>query len=109
MAYHGDMPRKQDILEMLRDEPDDHFLLYALAHELVNEEDFAGAVDAFTRCLASKPDYSAGWYHKGAAQIKAGDLEGARQTLEHGIEVAKRNGDWHAGSEMETLLAEVTI
>lgn len=90
---------------MLLKEPDDVFLNFGLAMELVKEQALPDAVQRFARVLALDPSYTAAHYHKGATHIKLGQPVEARETLQSGIAAARRIGNAHAESEMRELLS----
>lgn len=99
--------RKQQIQEMLADEPDDPFLRYGLAMEHVSEGDDAGAAQCFHELFAVAPDYVAAYLQAGQALIRLGRADEARDVLRQGIAVAGRQGDQHAAEEMQGFLAGI--
>ena len=98
------MPRRAQIEEMLKADPGDPFLKYALAKELVSEGDVAGGLAAFDHVIAEHPDYVAAYFQKGQTLATEGEEEEARDVLARGIEVARRVGDGHAAGEMTAFL-----
>lgn len=98
------MPTKQDILDLLKDEPNDTFLLYALAMAQIAEGHHAQAVEAFDRVLTNDPGYSAAYYHKAKALIALARPAEAKATLSAGIPVATKKGDLKTVREMQDLM-----
>ena len=49
------------------------------------------AVEAFASVADERPDMSAAWVNKGAALLKAGDVEGAQAALEKGLELDQKS------------------
>ena len=98
------MPRRDQIEAMLKDDPEDTFLNYALAKELVSEGDVAAALPVFDRVLTLNPDYVPAYFQKAQALAGEGDSDLARHVLAQGIEVAQRVGDTHAAGEMAAYL-----
>ena len=98
------MSRRSQIEELLRDDPHDEFLMYALANELVTEGDLPAALAAFDRVLARHPDYVPAYFRKGQTLAQEGDSDAARDVLTRGIAVADRVGDAHASGEMTAFL-----
>jgi tetratricopeptide (TPR) repeat protein len=93
-----------DQLQKLADlSPDDPMAQYAVGLELNNQERWEEAVPAFDRAIKADPNYSAAYFHKGKAQIKAGDTDGAIDTLNTGADVAQKAGDWKTAREMTEL------
>jgi Flp pilus assembly protein TadD len=98
------MTRRQQIEGLLKDEPDDTFLNYALAKELVSEGNVASGIAAFDRVLSLNSEYVPAYFQKAQALAGEGDTEAARSVLAQGIEVAQRVGDAHAAGEMTAFL-----
>ncbi len=96
--------RREQLEEMLRDEPNDAFLLYGLALEHAKEDNAADAVATFERLLAAAPDYVPGYFQYGQFLVRAGRHPEARQVLERGVAAAQRTGDTHAAEEMQGFL-----
>ena len=101
------MPRRGKIEQMLVHEPDDPFLNFSLAMELVKEGTTDLALERFDRVMTLDATYSAAHYHKGNTLIGLGRLDEARATLERGLEVTEQAGDDHAHREMQELLATI--
>ncbi len=96
--------RKEQILAMLADEPNDAELHYMLAMENVSLGDDAGAAGCFDTLVRVAPDYAPG-YHQGARTLQRLDrIAEARALLLKGIPVAQAKGNDHAAGEMTELL-----
>ncbi|MBA3312622.1 MAG: tetratricopeptide repeat protein [Planctomycetota bacterium] len=98
------MSRRQQIEALLKDDPDDTFLNYALAKELVGAGDVEAGIAAFDRVLSLDPDYVPAYFQKAQTLASEGDVEAARDVLVRGIDVAQRVGDSHANGEMTAYL-----
>jgi predicted Zn-dependent protease len=96
--------RKQQIEEMLSDEPNDPFLRYGLAMEHLGEGDDSGAVKCFAELIAVSPDYVPAYLQAGQALIRLGRTEEAREMLERGSQAARGQSDEHAYQEMQGFL-----
>lgn len=101
----AELSRKQQIEEMLRLDPEDPFLRYALAMEYVAQGDDATAAQQFQELCTSAADYIPAYLQGGQALLRLNRPEDARQVLQRGIQAATRAGDDHAASEMQALLA----
>lgn len=99
--------RRQKIEEMLRDEPEDTFLLYSLAMELCNEGQVAEALERLQHLCSLSPPYVPAFFR--SAQILADEQrqEAARAFLRDGIDAARLQGDHHAAAEMGEMLADL--
>jgi tetratricopeptide (TPR) repeat protein len=99
--------RKQQLQEMLADEPNDPFLRYGLAMEFVSEGDDGEAVRCFQELLAAAPDYVPAYLQAGQGLVRLGRLEEARALYGRGIAAARERGDQHAADEMGAFLANL--
>ncbi len=99
--------RRQQLEEMLAEDPNDPFLRYGLAMEHAN----AGAHEEAASCLREliqlHPDYIPAYFHAGTALLELGRDGEAREVLRAGITVAVAKGDGHAAGEMEQLLGSI--
>lgn len=98
------MPRREQLEALLESEPDDVFLNYALAKELLLEGRVAEALARFDRTIELDADYVPAYFQKGQALADQGELAAARQMLTAGIDAARRTGDTHAINEMAGFL-----
>jgi predicted Zn-dependent protease len=94
--------------EVLLQNPADAFARYGLALEYSNAGDVDRALKEFGSLLAAHPDYTAGYFMAAQTLAKAERMEEARKMLIDGIASAKKTGNSHAQSEMESMLAELT-
>jgi tetratricopeptide (TPR) repeat protein len=101
------VPTIDQIERMLEAEPDDPFLLYALAQEHAKAGATDAAIDAYDRVLAVDPGYSYAYFHRARALEDAGRTDEAVQTLRQGLEAARRAADAHAASEIAAFLEEL--
>jgi len=110
--YGADLESMEESrLEFLREavlaKPNDTFVRYGLAMELSNLGKHEEAWQHFNYLLAHHPDYSPAYFHAGAFLAKQGRLEEARNVLAKGIEVAGRQGNLHAQSELQAALDQL--
>lgn len=101
------MGRKDQIIAFLQKTPDDAFLNYALATELIAEGNDADAEKVFQKLVIDQPDYVATYYHLGKLLERKTDVESAMSTYRAGIEIAKKVNDRHALSELQSALLEL--
>jgi len=101
------MPSIADLEKLLAMDPADPFVLYGLAQEHAKAGDTARAVAFYDRCIAADPAYCYAYFHKAKALELAGDIAGARQSLDKGMQEARRCGDGHAAGEMQGYLEEL--
>ncbi len=98
------MSRRVKLEALLTKNPEDPFLGYGLAMEIIKEGDTAAGVAQLERVIASNPDYQAAYFQLGQVLAQEGEAERARHWLRKGIDAAKRIGDAHAAEEMEGFL-----
>src|SRR5438270_315464 len=96
--------RKEQIQQMLADDPTDSFLRYGLAMEYVGEGDDEAAVRCFEEIFAATPEYVPAYHQAAQVLIRLGRLAQARELLRKGIAGAGKQGDHHAAEEMQGLL-----
>lgn len=101
------MSRRARLEAMLQDEPDDPFLLYAVAKEYASEGNPGAAMSRFALLASNHPGYVPTYLQWAQLLIDAGDLPASEQVLKRGIEQARRAGDDHAAGEMSALLDQL--
>jgi Flp pilus assembly protein TadD len=99
--------RKEQLEEMLAEDPNDPFLRYGLAMEHVSAGDDEQAVRHFRELLTVDANYVPAYQQAGQALVRLGRPEEARDVLRRGIAVAQKQGNPHAGEEMQGLLASL--
>lgn len=90
---------------MLDENPDDPFLIYALAREY---EQNAGTMQAFLmyeHLVTNHPGYIATYYHYAKLLFGAGNRNEAIKLVQLGIAKGLEEKDMHSVSEMKGLLA----
>ena len=98
------MPSREQIEKLLKAEPDDVFLNFALAMELKKADLTDEAIVRFDRVIQLDSTYTAAYYHKGNTLIALGRNEEAKPILQTGVEASRQAGNAHAESEMQALL-----
>ena len=101
------MDRIVALNEILTENPKDAFARYGLAMEYSKQGDFDRALAEFSILLENHPDYTAGYFMAAQTLARAERVDEAKKMLHDGITSARRTGNLHAQSEMETMLAEL--
>jgi len=101
--------RKQRLEQILVDNPNDTFALFALAKECEKEEDWKGAVQLFERLLVADVKYIGAYYHLGKAYEQLEEVKKALNIYERGIAVAQDQNDLHALSELKNAKMNLMI
>lgn len=99
--------RRQKLEEFLASNPNDAFTRYGVALEYLREGDIAGAEAHFKALLQANPDYVPGYQMYAQTLAQHDRAEEAKTLLTSGIAAATRQGNQHARSEMEGLLAQL--
>ena len=99
--------RRQKLEEFLGQNPNDAFTRYGIALECLREGDLAGAEEHFKTLLQTNPDYVPGYQMYAQTLAQNDRAEEAKVLLNKGITTASRQGNQHARSEMEGLLAQL--
>ena len=98
------MPSLQQIDSLLAGEPNDLFLNFARAMELMRLGRVDDSAAQFDRVITLNSEYCPAYFQKGRAFAGAGRIAEAKAALQAGIETARRTGDDHAAGEMGDLL-----
>lgn len=94
--------RKNLILDMLKESPNDPFLHFALAKEYEKEEDWSQAVNSYKWIHKNQVDYVGMYYHLALALIELDSpAEEIKAIYEEGIKIATDQGDQHAKAELQ--------
>jgi predicted Zn-dependent protease len=89
---------------MLQKQPDDPFLLYALAMELRKAGRVDEAAGTFQRVIEVDPLYCYAYYQLGQLHASQSRIDAAKKVLTEGIAAAGRKGDGHARTELQAAL-----
>jgi Flp pilus assembly protein TadD len=100
--------RKQQLEEMLAEDPNDPLLRYGLAMEHVSAGQDDEALRCFQELLRVAPDYVPAYMQAGRALVRLQRDEEARSLYQKGIALARQKGDQHAADEMERFLEELS-
>lgn len=98
------MPKREQIQELLKNEPHDVFLQYALAMAYLSEGKFDEGVQQLRIVVEQHPDYVAAYFQMGQQLAGNQENEPAADIIRRGIEAARRVGDDHAEMEMTGFL-----
>ena len=98
--------RISQLRQLLREDPEDPFLHYALCLELKK----AGSSEArlgFERLLVSYPEYLPAYYQAALFMAETGKLERATIVAQSGILLAQSINELHTLSELKGLLQNI--
>lgn len=97
------MPTREQIEKLLASDPDDPFLLYAMAQDLANAGEHEEAVAYYTRTIGADQGYCYAYYHMARSLEALGRVDEATKILDDGLETARKVGDAKAASEIDQL------
>lgn len=92
--------RLKQLLNFLKDSPNDSFLKFALAkeHEKISQED--KALKYYMDIYQNDPQYIGLYYHLAKLYESLNERVLALKIYEEGIQIGKNQGDFHAVSEL---------
>ncbi len=93
--------RLNKLLEFLEAEPNDPFVLYAIATEYNTQGDSEKALSYYLQLIEKHPDYVGTYYHLGKLYEKNQETEKAIEIYKMGMFEARKKGDNHAHSELQ--------
>lgn len=99
--------RRQKLEQFLAQNPNDAFSRYGMALECLREGDIPAAEAHFKTLLEANPDYVPGYQMYAQTLAQYNRAEEAKALLNRGIAEAGQQGNQHARSEMEALLAQL--
>jgi tetratricopeptide (TPR) repeat protein len=98
------MNRKESLLAMLHEQPNDPFLLYALALECHAQGEISNALSGLQQLRLKHPDYLPLYYTLGTWLDEQGLEEEAVQVLSEGIALAHAQGSDKTRAELQAYL-----
>jgi tetratricopeptide (TPR) repeat protein len=98
--------RFQKLLEMLEEQPQDEFLLYALAMEYLGMDQPAEAEKLFRAIIGANEQHIPSYYQLGKLRESANEQE-AITLFEKGMELAKEKQDLKTMNEFRTAIDEL--
>lgn len=97
--------RLKKLEKFLESDPEDPFLLYAIAIEWISE-DPEKTWSYFERLMTDHPDYIGTYFHAAKLQVSFGNRTDAEEIFKKGIEVAQNNNDVHSLRELKSAYNE---
>ncbi len=99
--------RLEMLKKMLSDDPEDSFVLYAIAKEYQNMGLLRESASQLTDLKKKDPDYVGLYYHLGKIYESLEETVNAIKAYQDGILVAKKLKDFHALSELSNALTDL--
>ena len=95
--------RLAKLLEFLQSDPNDPFVLYALATEYNTANDTEKALEYYLKLTTDHPEYVGTYYHLGKLYEKLQQTDQAIAVYQQGMLVARNKRDMHAFSELQAV------
>ena len=93
--------RLAKLLEFLENDPNDSFILYALATEYNSLNDTEKAFSYYHKLVNEHPDFVGTYYHLGKLYEKESQKDKAIEIYQKGMLAARVKRDMHALSELQ--------
>ncbi len=97
--------RLEQLKGMLKDNPEDSFLLYAIAQEYTKLNNRPEALKFFDNLLKTNPHYTGAYYHLGKLYEKMDQTQDAIDTYKQGLVITQQRGAHHDYNELKGALA----
>lgn len=94
--------RLERLQEMRKADPNDPFLIYAMAMEYHNGNEYLKALEFYKELLEKHENYVGTYYHVSKLYEAMDDKLSAEKSYTKGMEVAKKLGDHHAYNELQS-------
>ncbi len=101
------MDKLAGLKEILAQDPNNTLARYGLAMELASRGQTDESLAEFDGLIKANPDYTAAYFMSAQTMANTGRTVDAIARLKMGIDSARRTGNQHALSEMQTMLDEL--
>ncbi len=101
--------RLELLMDMLKQDPNDTFVLFAVAKEYEKLDDTASAILYYEKLKAVDSNYVGLYYHLGKILEETEEIEKAQAIFKEGIQVAMDLKDQHSLSELKGVLMNLEI
>jgi tetratricopeptide (TPR) repeat protein len=95
--------RKEKLLEMLSQSPEDEFLNYAVAMEFKSELNLTQSILFFENCIKINPNHTAAMYQLALIFEEKGEISKVLEILDRGISILKSTNDRKTLNEFISL------
>ena len=96
------MPTLAQIQKLLDQEPNDPFMLYAMATYHAQKDNHQEAVEFYERTIKADADYCYAYFHMARSLEALNRVEEAKIVLDHGLEAAQHTNDAKGISEIKS-------
>jgi tetratricopeptide (TPR) repeat protein len=103
------MSRLEQLQSFYAEDPEDEFVLFALAQEHQKAGNLAQALQFYKTLQEIHPNYVGTYYHFAKLFLQCSLKDEALDMLKQGIAVAAAQSDFHAKAELQNLLSNVEM
>ncbi len=94
------MSRLEQLFDLLKTQPNEPFLLFAIAKEYEKAKNLEKALEYYMEVYDTSPDYLGTYYHLGKLYERLKEPEKAIKIYKQGMAMARMQGENHALSEL---------
>jgi tetratricopeptide (TPR) repeat protein len=94
------MSRINQLFAFLESQPNEPFLLFAIAKEYESQQDYPKTLEYYLLLKETTPQYVGLYYHLGKLYERLDLPDEALETYVKGMEIAKQEKDMHAYNEL---------
>ena len=99
--------RLETLVELLKNDPEDTFTLYAIAIEYISLKEYESAIKYLRIVIEKDEKYIAAYQQLGYVYSITSRKEDAAETYQKGFETAKLAGDKHAADTFTRFLVDI--
>ena len=99
--------RKVQLIELLKESPNDVFLHYAIGLEYLAEKQYQSALECFENVIKMDANYLAAYYQLGMLCYYLDKKEMALDVLKKGLEIARQKKSNKDIAEFSSLIANI--
>lgn len=96
-----DNSRLDQLLNFYSKEGSDPFIIFAIAKEYERQENLEKALEFYTILRLEHTEYVGTYFHLAQLYVDLEDEDKALEVYEQGIQIAEKQGDLHALSELK--------
>lgn len=101
--------RIKQLVQYIKKNPEDTFSKFALALELLKQDELKKAQVLFESVQDQDPNYIGVYYHLGHLYLRQGRTDRAKETFQEGLRVARKASDTHSASELQEALLQLEL
>jgi len=101
--------RKEQLLQLLQENPNDLFVIYALGMEALAEKNYAEALQKFHQVIQLEPTHHAAYYQLSLIYQMLDLMDVAITYCTKGLQIAEQLKNEKAAREFKALLEELSM